>query len=251
MYTILVDFGSDDTDIISSLPEEISSYIFIHLEGEDLLNCRVVCKTWKTICDLDGIKKKIQLHKEIIYQDYRYRKENLTPSSVTPIANGIQRLAFNEGVSKKLFNTSPVPCRLFISPSPIPISKKSDKSPSSRRQSPYLSPQHRNSPQIRGQFSSALGSISEGVPCDTTFQTLKESPLFSPKLSLYTDEYTRNSHKTESVLPAIRLFEPSPQDTLDLSDRVSMLCNTSQIPERSIRKQKARNKCGKKNLRRL
>lgn len=255
MYTILNDLEPDSLDILSNLPEEIFSYIFIHLEGGDLLTCRTVCKTWKNICEQGEIKKKIENYKKKISQDYRHWKENKTPSSVTQLVKRTQRLAFDVNVAKKLFNTSPVSGRLLKSPSPVPVGKFGDKSPCSRRLSPYLSPQVKNSSPRFGQFSSGLGSISEGVLRDNTFQSLRKetSPIINLQLS---SSASSSSHRTEYTIPAIRLFESSPQLTSNFAEDnlIQLRCNAEYKykPAGSIeKKQQTRMKGHKRILRRL
>lgn len=49
-------------DIISELPLEISIYILVHINLEDILNCQLVCKSWNDVAS-----------DNLIYRDLFYR----------------------------------------------------------------------------------------------------------------------------------------------------------------------------------
>lgn len=142
MYVIFSDFESnyDRSDFLTLLPEEISVDIFMFLKGDDLLSCRLVCKNWMSICETASMRERIDSFKKEQFEAYWNQPENKTTLAVTPLANSIERMAFNQDVVQKLFNTSPMNGRQFSSPSPVPIGRLYDRSPSAPKQHSYLSP---------------------------------------------------------------------------------------------------------------
>jgi hypothetical protein len=182
MYIIFSDFESnyDRSDFISLLPEEISVDIFMFLKGDDLLSCRLVCKSWMSICEMSSIQERIDNFKKEQFEAYWNQPENKTTLAVTPLANSIERIAFNQDVVQKLFNTSPMNGRQFSSPSPVPIGRLYGRSPSSPRQRSYLSP----------NSSEGMNSSPRTLKSPPVINIVNCSPLVSREESSTTGMYS-------------------------------------------------------------
>lgn len=183
MYIIFSDFESnyDRSDFISLLPEEISVDIFMFLKGDDLLNCRLVCKSWMSICETSSIQERIDSFKKEQFEAYWNQPENKTTLVVTPLANSIERIAFNQDVVQKLFNTSPMNGRQFSSPSPVPLGRLYDRSASSPRQRSYLSP-HSSEGTLSSPRTLKSPPVINIVNCSPVISREDSSPLLENNL---------------------------------------------------------------------
>lgn len=245
MYCILshIESWHQNQDLVSVLPEEVSIGIFMILEDAELLTCRLVCKTWLQICETLLIQERIENYKRQKYEQYWNLRENNIAGAVTPVAKAMERLAFGVDVVQKLFNTSPVPDRLFASPSPVSIGRMTDRSPDPRKFPQYLSPPSPVSigritdrspdPREFHQYLSPLSQHSSSSSMKSSpviskrgstpiFHRIKYSPLIPSRMKspVPLRHYPNSSPipkqhisiKSTSPTPVVRLFDATPEN---------------------------------------